>query len=1006
MRYPILQTPERTIWRPSHFGPLFFALVLLLLEAAPAAAQALSPEEALKRFKVADGFDVELYASEPLVRQPVTMTFDDRGRMWVIQYLQYPNPAGLKPVEVDRYLRTKYDRVPAPPPFGPKGNDKITILEDTDGDGRVDLAKDFVTGLNLASGLAIGNGGVYVGQAPYLLFYPDRNGDDVPDGDPQVLLKGFGLEDAHAVVNSLQWGPDGWLYGAQGSTVSADIRGIGFEQGIWRYHPRTKRFELFSEGGGNTWGLDFDRHGNVIAGTNYSNCVCLHQVQGGYYVKSFPKHGPLHNPYTYGYFEHVAHQGHSGGHVTCGGIVYQGGAWPEEFNGAYVAANLLSNAVYYSTIEPAGSTFKTRYVGTLLETDDIWFRPIDCLTGPDGSVFVADWYDKRANHVIPEDTWDKTNGRIWKIVKRGTRRAGKFALSKLPSDELVDLLEHSNAWYRREARRILSERRDLTVLPRLRRMIATGSEQVALEALWSLYTSDGWDEETALSLLDHASPDVRAWTVRLIGDDMAPLSSQLRNRLVQMAEQEASLAVRSQLASTAKRLRAADGLPIVEKFLRRARDSSDAHIPLLVWWAIEDKAISDPDRVLKLFTDPQIWLMPLVANTIAERLARRYLAEETEASFTACARLLSLAPRSEDVLRLVAAMDRDFRGRPFDEVPPPLESLLARLWESTDSDPTVTRFAMRMGNRAAYERAVERMIDPEEPQKVRLALLSAVGQAARNDAFEHFINLLDEPQPAPVRMAALAALEHYHKDRVANEVLGRYKEFTPDLRNRAIVLAASRNAWSHALVRAVAAEKIDPANVPVDQLRRMLAHNDPALARAIEAHWGKVRPKTLGEKMSYVPVLGRVLNAGRGDLENGHKLYMKHCGNCHTLHGEGNKIGPDLTTADRKNRNMLLINILDPSGTIRPEFVSQTALLVDGRVITGLVIESSPEQITIVDAEQKKTTVARDEIDQLHPSETSLMPERLLETLKEQELRDLFSYLESDPPKVRSAAKQ
>ncbi|MEX0677904.1 MAG: PVC-type heme-binding CxxCH protein [Pirellulales bacterium] len=1002
-----MQTRKRTIRHVVRIGLLLLALGPGVLPAQPASAQALTPEEALKRFKLADGFDVELYASEPLVRQPVTMTFDDRGRMWVIQYLQYPNPAGLKPLEVDRYLRTKYDRVPAPPPLGPKGNDKITILEDTNGDGRVDRVKDFVTGLNLASALALGNGGVYVGQAPYLLFYPDRNGDDVPDGDPQVVLDGFGMEDAHAVINSIQWGPDGWLYGAQGSTVTADVRGIGFQQGIWRYHPRTKRFELFSEGGGNTWGLDFDRHGNAIAGTNYSNAVCLHQVQGGYYVKGFSKHGPLHNPYTFGYFEHVTHQGHNGGHVTCGGIVYQGGDWPEEFTGAYIGANLLSNAVYFSALEPAGSTFRTRYVGTLLETDDVWFRPIDCLWGPDGSVFVADWYDKRANHVIPEDTWDKTNGRIWKIVKRGTRRAEPLALSKLPSDELVDLLEHANAWYRREARRILSERRDLTVLPRLRRMIATGREAVALEALWALYASGGWDEETSLSLLDHASADVRAWSVRFIGDDMPPLAPELRKRLVQMAEKETSLQVRSQLASTAKRLRAADGLAIVEKFLRRAQDNSDPHIPLLVWWAIEDKAISDSDRVLKILADPQIWLLPLVENTIAPRLARRYLAEETDASFSACARLLSLAPRSEDVLRLIAAMDQDFSGRPFDEVPAPLASLLARLWESADSDPIVTRFAMRMGNRAAYQRAVERMIDRNEPLKARLALVSAVGQAARADALPRLLKLLDESSSKgdAVRMAALAALEHYPSQSIAREVLDRYGQFTPELRSRAIGLLASRATWSQALVEEVAAGKIEAADVSVDQLRQMLALGDPALDRSIEARWGKVRPTTPGEKMSYVPVLGRVLSAGQGDLDSGHKLYMKHCGTCHTLHGEGIKIGPDLTTADRKNRDALLLSILDPSGYIRPEFVSQTALLNDGRLLTGLVTESSPREITIVDAKQQKTTLARDEIDQIHPSTTSLMPERLLETLAEQELRDLFSYLQSDAPQIRSAAK-
>src|SRR5581483_822812 len=166
-------------------------------------AQGFSPEEALRRMKVPAGFQVKLAACEPDVRQPLSLTFDERGRMWVIQYLQYPAPAGLKPVKVDQYLRTVYDRVPEPPPKGPRGADKITIFEDVQGDGHYHKVKDFVTGLNLASGMAIGHGGVFVAQPPYLLFYPDRNGDDVPDGDPEVLLTGFGIEDAHAVANSL-----------------------------------------------------------------------------------------------------------------------------------------------------------------------------------------------------------------------------------------------------------------------------------------------------------------------------------------------------------------------------------------------------------------------------------------------------------------------------------------------------------------------------------------------------------------------------------------------------------------------------------------------------------------------------------------------------------------------------------------------------------------------------------------------------------------------------------
>jgi putative membrane-bound dehydrogenase-like protein len=388
---------------------------------ALAAAQGFTPEEAVKRMKVADGFQVKLVASEPDIRQPVTISFDDRGRLWVVQYLQYPTPVGLKPVQVDQYLRTVYDRLPEPPPKGPKGADRITILEDPDADGHYRKAKDFVTGLNLASGMALGHGGVYVAQPPYLLFYPDRNGDDVPDSDPDVLLTGFGMEDAHAFANSLQWGPDGWLYGAHGSTVTAKIRGIEFQQGIWRYHPRTHEFELFAEGGGNTWGLDFDRHGNVIAGTNWGGTAMLHQVQGGYYVKGFGKHGPLHNPHTYGYFEHVPYQNFKGGHVTCGGVLYRGGAFPEKFNDQYIAGNLLANALYWHVLEPKGSSFTAHFGGDFLLGNDAWFRPIDCLVGPDGALYVADWYDQRANHVDPVDNWDRSNGRVYKVEAQNPR---------------------------------------------------------------------------------------------------------------------------------------------------------------------------------------------------------------------------------------------------------------------------------------------------------------------------------------------------------------------------------------------------------------------------------------------------------------------------------------------------------------------------------------------------------------------------------------------------------
>ena len=563
-------------------------------------AAGLGPQDSLKLMEVADGFEVSLVASEPEIRQPISITFDERGRMWVIQYLQYPTPAGLKPISVDNYLRTKYDRVPEPPPRGPKGADRITICElDRDGKRAVKF-KDFVNGLNLCSGLALGYGGAFVLQPPYLLFYPDKDRNDVPDGDPEVLLTGFGMEDAHAVANSLTWGPDGWLYGAQGSTVTAHIRGLEFQQGIWRYHPLIKEFELFAEGGGNTWGLDFDERGEILAGTNFDDKM-LHQVQGAYYVKNFGKHGALHNPYTYGYFGHVPYTGYRGRHISCGGIVYQGGSFPAAFHGVYVFANVLDQAVYWANLRPDGSSFTAVFGGPLLKTEDELFRPVDCETGPDGAVYIADWCDKRASHVDPLDTWDRSNGRVYRVQSRGhvfsepklpNRHAPGFDLHKLSSDQLIDLLSASNAWFARQAQRLLAERRDSHVLPRLRKKVFDKSDpRLALQSLWALYVSGGFDEKLARELLRHPNENVRAWTVRFLGDSRK-VSEATEQRLVAAARSDASPIVRAQLACSVKRLRGEDGLPIIDALLGHDQDSKDQHIPLLIWWAIEDKAIA------------------------------------------------------------------------------------------------------------------------------------------------------------------------------------------------------------------------------------------------------------------------------------------------------------------------------------------------------------------------------------------------------------------------------
>ena len=353
---------------------VFLALVLGLV--AQARPQGFAPDVAASRMRPADGLAVNLYAAEPDVRQPILVKFDDRGRLWTIQYLQYPTPAGLKRVKVDRWSRTVYSHTPEPPPKGPRGNDRITICEDTDGDGRADRFKDFVTGLNLCTGLAFGHGGVYVLQVPYLLFYPDRDRDDVPDSDPEVLLSGFGMDDAQSLANHLTWGPDGWLYGVTGSTSSNHIRGVAFQQAVWRFHPRSRRFELFCEGGGNLFGLTFDADGNLFFSSN-GNDLAYHAVQGAYYRKNFGKHGPLHNPYAYGFFEHLPYDQAIAG-PRPGGTVYLGDTLPDRFRGTFLCCDFLQHSASWWRMVQLGSTFKAEYGGRLLDSRDTWF----CATRP------------------------------------------------------------------------------------------------------------------------------------------------------------------------------------------------------------------------------------------------------------------------------------------------------------------------------------------------------------------------------------------------------------------------------------------------------------------------------------------------------------------------------------------------------------------------------------------------------------------------------------------------
>ena len=741
----------------------------------------------------------------------------------------------------------------------------------------------------------------------------------------------------------------------------------------------------------------------------------LHHVQGGLLRQGLRQARPAAQPeHAYGYFDHVPCAGFKGGHVTCGGVIYDADAYPKEFRGSYIAGNLLSNAVYWYSLTPDGSSFKSKHAGELLEARDSWFRPVDCLVGPDGCVYVADWYDRRAAHLDPVDSWDKTNGRVYRISYKGTKPAKPFDLRKKTNAELVELLKHPNTWWRREARQLLADRDAKDAIPALAKLTAEKGP-VAIEATWSLHQLGGIDAALTDALLKHEGEHVRAWAVRFLGDS-GKASTEQRKTLAAMAEKDASPTVRSQLACSANRLPASDGLPIAFALAERKEDERDPHLPLLVWWAVERHVAGATKQVLE----------GLPAGTKAEprlleRTARRIAAVGTEEAYQFLNDLLARFPNTDAKNAIVRGVDAGSAGRDFPVRSAVLEKFAnANFINSFDLDrPEVYvswRLMARIGkplSRALVLSAAIASLDRKEiPSglRVRAAALLAdvpVPYGVVPDLVKAFERVEDDA----VRSAILTVMQRFAGPVVASAVAKAYPGLKGEPRIKARALLLSRFDSAKAFVADVVAGKLPKADLSIDQLRPLLVYKDAELTKMIETNWGKIGPITPGEKKARIDALGMALARGPGDAAKGKAIFAKSCAVCHTLHGDGGKVGPDLTAADRKNRGYMLTQIVDPSGYIRPEFMTHIVETKDGRTLTGLVAESSAEGVTLVavaDGKAVKTVVAKSAIDDIRPSAVSLMPEKLLDALSDQDVCDLFAFLVTDPepkPKGGGAKK-
>ncbi len=585
----------------------------------------LKPGEAVAKMAIPEGFDVSVFASEPDIAEPIAFCFDDRGRIWVAENFNY---------------QTRKQHT----------NDQVTriqILEDSNGDGVFDKKKTFTDKLTFTSGLACGFGGVFVGSPPNLTFIPDADGDDLPDGPPEILLDGWGINDRHETLNSFIWGPDGWLYGCHGVFTESHVGNPGDKQadrqfidgGIWRYHPTRKSFEIFARGLSNPWGFDFDDHGQGFA----TCCVIphlFHIVQGGVYDKQSRPHV---NPYIYDDIKTIRDHTHLSAHG--GARFYLADAFPAPYNqrNYLFMCNIHEHAVLTDYMVPNGSSFIGKHGGDFMPTNDLAWVGFSVEIGPEGGVYVLDWHD---TDVCGNAVNFPNSGRIYRIMPEGAPSVARPNLGIMSDSELVALQTHDNDWYVRQSRLLLQSR---AASGRLNRMLVHKELETLFEssltspkrlrALWALQVTGGLDDNRLAALLDHNDPYVRAWAIQFLGDNsyvyafqpgqgadlpVAPktgkragLPVEILDKFASMAKADPSKIVRLYLASAVERLPFSGRWSILEGLVSHADDSGDQNLPRMYWFGLEPMVPLHPEASLKLVVEGKI---PQLQEFVARRM--------------------------------------------------------------------------------------------------------------------------------------------------------------------------------------------------------------------------------------------------------------------------------------------------------------------------------------------------------------------------------------------------
>jgi putative membrane-bound dehydrogenase-like protein len=973
---------------------------------AEASTNPISPTEVASRVQLPPGFKVTLFAGEPDVRQPIAMAFDDRGRLWVAECYSYSD------------AKTNFDL---------SLHDRILIFEDSKGTGHFDKRTVFWDqGTHLTS-IAPGFGGVYALCAPNLIFIPDRNGDDVPDGPPETVLDGWDDNRVrHNIVNGLKWGPDGWLYGRHGILATSSVGKPGTPQaertqincGIWRYHPTRKTFEVVCQGTTNPWGHDWDEHGQLF----FINTVIGHLWQGipgAYYKRMYGE--PLQR-FRYGLIDQAADHYHwdtgntwqasreassssdslGGGHAHSGLMIYQGMNWPQEYRGGMFTLNFHGRRINHDRLDPLDSGPVGKHQPDLVKFGDPWFRGIDLDYGPDGSVYVLDWSDTGECHGT--DSVNRDTGRIYRIKWEGANNDAsvdkskftpasliKNSLLKASGSDLLALQSQPNEWLARHSRRLLQERAAARKLPaNFSKTVAARFDKAAtsqkLRMLFAMHAIGADTADWLLAQVHQKDNFVRGWAIRFLSE-AAPHDEKVIAAFEELARTDPSATVRLELASALQRLALPDRAALGMALLQHSEDTQDRYLSLMIWYGIEPFVAQSPTNSIRLAVESKI---PLVREYIARRIGDLGPGRPRPLALLLQQTQEIALPAQLDVLRgLIEA----YSTRPKVNMPSTWDAFRKKATESKNKNLlTLTRqLGGIFADPWALQNLKESAIEIQNTAEERRAAVQQLIEAKPEDLQTILHTLLEDPIAAgPAARGLLLG-----KDSTApREVLQHWASFNQEDRRAVVGLLTTRATFADVLLDSMASGDVPKKALDAFEARQIAAFQDEALTKKLTSTWGQVRPSNT-EKLQTIAKYRSLLTPAalkQADLSHGRGVFNQTCAVCHKLYGQGNSIGPDLTGGGRASLDYLLENVLDPNAIVPGGYRVTHFELKDDRSVGGLILERSENSFTVQTSAQKMV-ILKSEIESMRESELSLMPEGLLQSLKDDQVRDLIAYL-------------